>query len=114
MDARLLADRRRTPILVVGLAALLTWLAFAVIGGGGHGACAAPRPGYHSVPSPWTYVWAFGPGTLTFLVAAYLALGVRRLWLRWMLVFLSIALAIGVTFVAVILVPSSCGISVPD
>jgi hypothetical protein len=106
---------RRLPVLVLGLAALIAWLAMLLAGGGGSvGACAAPPEGYHVVPNPWTYLWAFGPGVLTFLVTAYLALGVRRVWLRWLLLALCLALAWAVTFVALVTMPFSCGIAVPN
>jgi hypothetical protein len=47
-------------------------------------------------------------------MTAYLALGVRRIWARWLLLALCVALALTVTFVVVILMPHGCGISVPN
>jgi len=114
MDATAVRSRR-LPVLVLGLAALVAWLAMVLIeGGGGAGACNPPPEGYHWAPEPWIYVWAFGPGVLTFMVTAYLALGVRRVWLRWLLLVPCLALAWAVTFVALAFMPFSCGISVPN
>jgi hypothetical protein len=114
MDATAVRSRR-LPVLVLGVAALVAWLVMAVlVGGGGAGACNPPPPGYHWQPAPWTYLWGFGPGLLTFMVTAYLALGVRRVWLRWLLLVPCLALAWAVTFVAVVTMPFSCGMWVPN
>jgi hypothetical protein len=114
MDASAVRSRRPL-VLVLGLAGLVAWLATVLlVGGGGAGACAAPPEGHHVVPDPRTYLWAFGPGVLTFLVTAYLALGVRRVWLRWLLLALCLALAWAVTFVALVTMPFNCGMAVPN
>ena len=74
------------------------------------GACRAPPPGYHSEPDP---LIVFGPGTLTFLFTAYYALGVRSRRVRVVLLSQCLALALAVTFLAVLFAPS-CGVFVPN
>ena len=106
---------RRTWLPALGLVSLVAWFGLALLlGGGGTGACRPPPPGYHSEPATWTYLWMFGPGALTFLVTAYLALGVRSVWVRWLLLVPCLGLAVAVTFVALIFMPFSCGMFVPN
>lgn len=78
-------------------------------GGGGMGACNPVPPGYHQEPDYRSFVWAFGPGILTLLVTTYFALGIERLWLRWLAVIACLVLALAVTFVATATMPFSCG-----
>jgi hypothetical protein len=109
------ARPRRLLVLVLGLAALVAWLAMVLTGvGADAAACAPPPEGYHSAPDPWTLVLSLGPGILAFLVAVYLAFGVRRVWLRWLLLVPCLALWWAVTIATRIFVPMSCGMSVPN
>ena len=110
-DTPTMVRQRRTWLPVLGLVALGGWLALAALGGGGGmGACRAPPPGYHSEPDP---LIVFGPGTLTFLLTAYFALGVRSLRVRLVLLSQCLALALAVTFLAVLFAPG-CGVFVPN
>ena len=101
---------RRARIAGLGFVALLGFaVAALLVGGGGAGACAPPSPGYRSVTPLWMYLWFLAPAVVTFLVSAYVALGIRNLFLRWLALIPCLGLAWLAAFVALTLMPFSCG-----
>src|SRR4051794_27083185 len=117
MKAEATGTKRRFPWLAaIGVLAIAgaAGLATAATGSGAPG-CAAPGigPRHWQPVQPYSiYLKIFGPALVTFLVGGYLALGVRRRWLR-VIALLVVLIVMGTTTLLAMNSATFCGSLLP-